>query len=154
MARMAGLLAAAILALLLAGCADTADDPLPAACLDVPAKFVAALERAPGAVRLADGTRLSTCVSRAHDGSELQSLGLALTGAADTLRARLATDPAPAATALGYLVGAVRTGVSANEGLASELARRVERAATLADDAPAAAVAAHASGLRAGASSG
>jgi hypothetical protein len=153
MAAMAGLLAAAILVLLLAGCATVEKDPVPAACLGGPASFVRALERAPDDVRLPGGTRLSTCVSNARRDSELQALGLSLTGAADTLRARVASDPA-AAAALGYLTGAVRAGVTANEGLAAELGRKVERAAKLDDGAPAAARAARATGLRAGTASG
>jgi hypothetical protein len=153
MAAMAGLLAAAILALLLAGCATVKKEPVPAACLGAPASFVRALEHAPASVRLAGGTRLSTCVSRARSDSALQALGLSLTSAADTLRARVAADPT-AAVALGYLTGAVRAGVTANEGLAAELGRRVERAAKLEDGAPAAARAAHATGLRAGTTSG
>jgi hypothetical protein len=153
MAGMAGLLAAAIVALLLAGCATSEPEPEPAACGAPAATFVRALERAPGAVRLADGTRLSTCVGRARSDADLQSLGLSLTSAADTLRERVAGDPA-AAAGLGYLTGAVRAGVATNAGLATELGRRVERAATLGDGASRAAVAAHAGGLRAGADGG
>ncbi|MDX6688982.1 MAG: hypothetical protein QOG15_439, partial [Solirubrobacteraceae bacterium] len=40
MASMAGLLVAAMLALLLAGCATVQDAPVPAACLGAPATFV------------------------------------------------------------------------------------------------------------------
>jgi len=149
MPAMAGPLVAAILVLLLAGCARAQDDPVPAACLDEPATIVRALERAPGAVKLADGTRLSRCVSRARADGDLQALGLSLTTVADTLRARVRVDPG-AAAGLGYLAGAVRAGAAANEGLAAELARRIERATALAADAPPAARAAMARGLRAG----
>jgi hypothetical protein len=152
MARMAGLLAAAIVVLLLTGCGRQ-DAPEPDACRDTAEAFVHALARAPGPVRLADGTRLSTCVGRARDDADLQSLGVALKGAADALRARAASDLA-AATSLGYLAGAVRAGVARNAGLTSELGRSVERTARLDDGAPQAALAAHASGLRAGTDSG
>jgi hypothetical protein len=147
------LLLVAILALLLAGCATVKDDPAPAACNGAPASFVLALERAPGTVRLEDGTRLSTCVRRARTDGELQTLGVSLVAAADALRARVASDPA-AAAGLGYLTAAVRTGVAANQGLATQLGRRVEHATTLDDGASAAALAARARGLLAGRSSG
>jgi hypothetical protein len=114
---------------------------------------VRALAQAPGAVRLSDGTRLSTCVRRARADADLQALGMSLITVADTLRARVASAPA-AAAGLGYLAGAVRAGVAANQGLAAELGRRIERATALDDDASQPARAAHALGLRAGASGG
>jgi hypothetical protein len=148
---MARPLAAAVLALVLAGC-NAEREPVPAACLRA-AEIVRALEHAPQAVTLADGTRLSTCVRRARDDGELQALGLSLTTAADTLRARAASDPA-AAAGLGYLAGAVRAGANANQGLASELTRRIDNASALGDGAAPAARAALARGLRAGTGSG
>lgn len=153
MAAMAGLIVAAILVLLLAGCAPARDEPVPAGCLGEPATIVRALARAPATVTLPDGTRLSTCLRRAREDGDLQALGVSLITVADMLHARLTADLG-AATALGYLAGAVRAGVAANQGLATELGRRIERATALADDAPAAAQAAHASGLRAGVSGG
>lgn len=152
MARMAGLLAAAIVVLLLAGCGKD-DAPEPDACRDTADAFVRALERAPAPVRLADGTRLSTCIGRVRSDADLQSLGVSLKGAADALRERAGSDLA-AATALGYLAGAVRAGVAHNAGLTTELGRSVARAARLDDGAPQAAVAAQASGQRAGADTG
>jgi hypothetical protein len=153
MAATPVLLVAALLAPLLAGCATVKDEPQPLACHGAPASFVRALERAPAAVRLADGTRLSTCVSHARTDGDLQALGASLVAAADALHDRVAADPT-AAVGLGYLAAAVRTGVAANQGLASTLGRRVEHATSLADDASAAAQAARARGLLAGESSG
>jgi hypothetical protein len=153
MAAMAGSIVAVILALLLAGCAVVRDEPVPAGCLGRPATIARALARAPGAVTLPDGTRLSTCVRRARADGDLQALGVSLTTVADMLRAQVASDPG-AAAGLGYLAGAVRAGVAANQGLAAELGRRIERATALADDAAQAAQAAQAQGLRAGVSSG
>jgi hypothetical protein len=144
---------AALLALLLAGCASARDDPVPAGCLAKPATIVRALARAPAAVTLADGTRLSTCLRRARGDGDLQALGVSFISVADALRARAASD-LRAAAGLGYLAGAVRAGVAVNQGLATELGRRVERATALADDAPAAARAARARGLLAGESRG
>jgi hypothetical protein len=153
MAAMAGPIVAAVLALLLAGCATARREPVPPGCLGQPAAIVRALARAPGAVRLAGGTRLSTCVRRARADGDLQTLGVSLVTVADMLRARVAADPA-AAAGLGYLAGAVRAGVAANQGLAGELGRRIERATALDDDASQPARAAHARGMRAGASGG
>jgi hypothetical protein len=150
MAAMAGRpTVAALLALLLAGCSQTRDDPVPAGCLARPATIVRALARAPGAVQLGDGTRLSTCLRRARGDGDLQALGVSLISVADALRARVATDPR-AAVGLGYLAGAVRAGVAVNQGLATELGRRIERATALAADAPATARVSRELGLRAG----
>jgi hypothetical protein len=153
MAAMAGPIVAAVLALLLAGCATAQREPVPSGCLGQPAAIVQALAQAPGAVRLAGGTRLSTCVRRARADGDLQTLGVSLITVADMLRARVASDPA-AAAGLGYLAGAVRAGVAANQGLAAELGRRIERATALDDDASQPARAAHARGMQAGASGG
>jgi len=131
MARMAGRTASAALlvTLLLAGCTKERER-LPAACLTTPGAIQRALERAPAAVTLADGTRLSTCVSRARADTELQTLGAALIGAADRLAARAATDPA-GPMRLGYLRGATRRGVESNRDLAANLLRRIEQTTVL-----------------------
>lgn len=149
MRLMARRLSAATIALVLAGC-GAEPRRLPAACLAEPATIVRALERAPAAVALADGTRLSACVRLARREGELQALGVSLTAAADNLRMRAPSDPG-AATALGYLAAAVRAGATANQGLASELARRIENASALDGRAPPAVHAALARGLQAGA---
>jgi hypothetical protein len=153
MAAMAGPFVAVVLALVLAGCAGAREDPVPTGCMDRPATIVQALARAPSTVTLPDGTRLSTCLRTARADGDLQALGVSLISVADTLRARVASDPG-AAVGLGYLAGAGRAGVAVNPGLAAELGRRVERATALADDAPQAVQAARAKGLLAGESSG
>ena len=61
---------------------------MPSACVAEPATLMTALRRAPGAVVLQDGTRLSRCVSAARTDGDLQSLGLSLGSLADALRAR------------------------------------------------------------------
>ncbi|MGI8728863.1 MAG: hypothetical protein ACR2LK_02530 [Solirubrobacteraceae bacterium] len=118
---------AALGTVLLVACGSPEASPLPVACLGEPSAIRAALQRAPQAVRLADGTPLSRCVSQASAG-DLQTLGVRLTRVADDLRARAGSDPA-AALQLGYLVGAVRRGAALTPGIAAQLARRVERAA-------------------------
>ncbi len=112
--------------LLLVSCGATTPAPLSAACLGDSADVLAALQRAPQAVRLAGDTPISQCVSRAGD-ADLQALGVTLTRAADALRARSSSDPV-AALRLGYLVGAVRRGAAQTPGIAAQLARRVQQA--------------------------
>jgi hypothetical protein len=116
-------------ALLLAGCA-TDSERVPAACLNGAATIEQALGRAPGAVTLADGTPLSTCVDRARGEAELQTLGGTFMMVADDLRARAPTDDG-AALRLGYLLGATRRGVAKNPGMAANLGRRLEQATAL-----------------------
>jgi hypothetical protein len=145
------LTATAVLALALAGCSD--DEPaVPVACLQDAASVQLALAAAPRAVTLADGTRLATCVARVRDDGDLQTLGVTMTAVADELEARAAREPA-AAVRLGYLVGAVRKGARDTNGIALELARRMEGTAAL-DGAPPAARAALRRGLRAGEATG
>jgi hypothetical protein len=124
---------AAVGVLAFAGCGSSEPAQTPAACQDS-AAVAKALERAPGAVRLAGGTTLSRCVSLAaiRDG-DLQALGYALTRVADDLAIAARSD-AVAAQRLGYLIGAARRGAGKTPGLASQLARRLEQTATF-DDA-------------------
>ncbi len=145
--------AVAVALLLLAGCTNE-PDPVPAACFDGPAAMLSALERAPGAVALADGTRLSRCVSAARTDADMQSLGLVFVRMADTLRAQAARDPV-AALRLGYLAGAVKSGAASSaSGITTQLARRVEQVATLEENSGAGAAAALRRGRRAGEHSG
>ena len=148
-------LVVAVLAVGLAGCGNRkVADRVPAACFGKPATMLAALERAPAAVALADGTRLSRCVGAARTEGDLQTLGIAFMRVADTLRPRAATDPV-AALRLGYLAGAVHAGARLSSGsIAAQLARRVEQVATPGAGATSAAAAALARGRRAGERSG
>jgi hypothetical protein len=148
MGPMASRIAALLLvALPLAACTKQ-DEPVPAACLDQPAAIERALARAPAPVTLADGTALSTCLSRARTDAELQTLGLSLMSVADDLRARAPRDGG-AALRLGYLAGATRRGVAHNPGLATQIGRRIDQALRL-DGAAAETRAALTRGLQAG----
>jgi hypothetical protein len=152
--RIATLGAALAASILLAGCVKQEPDPVPTSCVGEQAALLTALARAPRAVALPDGTRLSRCVSTARSDGDLQSLGLSLGRVADTLRARAAIEP-DAALQLGYLAGAVRTGARrASSGIADQLARRMTQLGTLAPGASAASAAALARGARAGEVSG
>lgn len=137
----------------LAGCTQE-PDPVPGACLAEPAALLAALRQAPAAVALADGTRISRCVSAARTDGDLQSLGVSLGRTADALRARAGADPG-AALQLGYLSGAVQAGARrASSGIADQLARRIGQLAALDAGGPPAATAALRRGQRAGERSG
>jgi hypothetical protein len=116
---------ALVVALLLAGCARDAES-VPAACLGDPAAIEQALARAPARVTLSDGTPLSTCVSRARNDAELQTLGTSLMRVADHLTAYSSADRV-ATMRLGYLIGAARRGARKNPGLAANLVRRLEQ---------------------------
>ena len=146
------LLTAALAALTAAGCSTQDPEPVPAACIESREAIAAALQAAPRAVTLADGTRLSQCIERARTDAELQTLGIVVTGVADDLALHARDDPRAAAR-LGYLIGAARDGARRTNGVALELARRLEQTATL-DGAPAAIHAALQAGLRAGEATG
>jgi hypothetical protein len=141
---------AVLLCLALAAC-GVKERAVPPSCTAGPRVIERALAAAPGAVRLPDGTALSTCVRDADTDAELQNAGFVLTAAADSLAARATRGDAVAALRLGYLAGAVRRGAAHTAGIAAELQRRVERAgAYVAEDGGARAGAALHRGLAAG----
>jgi len=153
--RPAALLAVAAAAAALAGCGGSDAPPVDEACLSSPDRVEQALARAPAAVTLPSGTRLSDCVSRARTDADLQTTGLVLTRAADHLAGRAQAGDARAALALGYLVGAARRGAARTNGIHAELAHRVESAARVLAGAGAPAVeGALERGLRAGQATG
>jgi hypothetical protein len=115
----------------LAACGGSAEESkTPDACLSGPTYYSAALERAPGAVRLPGGVAISDCLVRNQQTGDLTNVGSYLLHVATQLnaRARRAAVPAPTVQ-LGYLVGAVARGATNTGGIHSELQRRIETAA-------------------------
>jgi hypothetical protein len=121
-------------AVAVAGCGQ-ADTTFPPACNAGTRAIQKALETAPAAVALADGTTLSSCVNRARDGADLQTVGAFYTAVADGLAARVKTSDA-AALRLGYLLGATRKGARTTNGIHGELVRRLEQSARVDGAAP------------------
>jgi hypothetical protein len=111
-----------------AGCSRDEAPPLPVACTDGPQAIGAALQAAPGEVRLEDGTALSECVERARSDADLQTLGLTLTRVAEDLK--VDGD----AVRLGYLIGAARRGAPGDSSVQLELVRRLERSGARLDE--------------------
>jgi hypothetical protein len=100
---------------------------MPRACIETSqAAYERALAAAPGAVRLPGGVAISTCTRHVKTDAELQNLGTLVHTVAEGLAERAADGDARAALQLGYLAGAVGAGADRSNGIAAELARRVE----------------------------
>jgi hypothetical protein len=117
----------------LAGCEGRGGHDVAPACRTGSAAVLTALRAAPGRVTL-EGTSLSACVREATGGGELNDIGLGYLDAASQLAHAAERRPeGPEALRLGYLVGAVHRGASADMGPASELVRRLDSEAAPAD---------------------
>jgi hypothetical protein len=117
----------------LAGCAGRGGHDVAPACRTGSTAVLSALRAAPGKVTL-DGTPLSSCVREATGGGELSDIGTGyLDAAAQLARAAARRPEGKEALRLGYLVGAVHRGASAQMGPASELVRRLDSEATRVD---------------------
>jgi hypothetical protein len=114
---------------LIAGC-GSADERTPAACLDGPAAYARALRGAPAAVRLADGSTISACLTQNQGAGDLTRVGAAMVAVATSLNAEArAGGGRAAARQLGYLVGAARLGAEDTDGIHVNLVERLETAA-------------------------
>ena len=120
---------ALVAGLVLAGCGS--DDPeTPVACLADADAYLAALESAPGEVRLDGTTPISECIVDGQAGGELAQVGAPLVAAATELNRRALEDPGrEAAVQLGYLVGAVQEAASTTGGIHRDLVIRLDAAA-------------------------
>jgi hypothetical protein len=116
----------------LAGC-GSGDEELPVACTEGEDAVRAALREAPGKVRLG-GTPLSRCLSGAPGGDQVQVVGTAFVESASALATEARRRPeGRSALELGYLVAAARRGAS-NQGVHSELLRRLDQEAAPFED--------------------
>jgi hypothetical protein len=117
------------IAILLAGC-DNQDDSTPVACLQGQDIYLAALAKAPGAVKLAGETAISECLAENQQGGDLATVGEAMVETATELNGEARTVPSsPAALRLGYLLGAAQRGADETEGIHADLIRRLTVAA-------------------------
>ena len=109
------------------GCSREADEGVPEACRQGEGAVRDALRSAPDNVSM-DGTLLSECLDDTTDGGELQEVGAAYVGVASDLAAAASRNPdGPAATRLGFLVGALRRSEAGAQGVGAELQRRIEQ---------------------------
>jgi len=118
------------LACVIAGCGDAKDSSTPVACLEGQDIYLAALAKAPGAVRLAEETAISECLAENQSGGDLANVGEAMIETATLLNGEGRAAPeGPAPVRLGYLIGAAERGASETEGIHSDLIRRLTVAA-------------------------
>jgi hypothetical protein len=116
----------------LAGC-GSGDEELPVACTEGEDAVRAALREAPAKVRLG-GTPLSRCLSGAPGGDQVQVVGAAFVESASALATEARRRPeGRSALELGYLVAAAHRGAS-NQGVHSELLRRLDQEAAPFED--------------------
>lgn len=117
-------------ALAVAGCGSDEPGATPAACLAGPQGYLDALEAAPQEVSL-DGTPISDCLTDEQAAGQIADVGEAMVGAATQLNDEARKQPLGSSTVqLGFLVGAVRERAKQTGGIHTDLARRVETAAT------------------------
>jgi hypothetical protein len=129
--------AACIFAVMLvvgAGCARHSGlDHAPAACIggvpsDRVAELRAALAKAPGAVALPDGTRISDCLAHDSGSGDIQTVGATLLTVTEDLAGATGRRRSDVAlTELGYLIGAAHRGAAGAQGVADELVRRLDQ---------------------------
>lgn len=124
----------AALAVFAAGCDGTADST-PVACLEGAPAYLAALEDAPGEVRLEDETPISDCLAANQTGGDLAEVGTAMLAATTELNVKARAQPGGASNLqLGYLLGAAQRGAEESEGIHAELIRRLSAAARYSPD--------------------
>jgi hypothetical protein len=132
---MSGRIAIALLALgVLAGCGQPSDTT-PVACLEGEGAYLKALDKAPGEVKLRDGTLISECLGENQQAGDLATVGTALVAVATKLNAQARAEPGGDANLqLGYLLGAAERGAAKTDGIHVELVRRLTAAARYSPD--------------------
>jgi hypothetical protein len=122
----------ACLAIVLAGCGSSDDEPsTPSACLDGAEAYVEALADAPDEVLVGGETPISDCLPDGQPAGEQSDVGEAMVAAATELNDQARKAPqGEVPVRLGYLVGAVQAAAESSSGIHEDLALRVESAAT------------------------
>jgi len=132
--RIAVAVAFALIAI--AGCGKQ-DESTPVACLQGQDIYLAALEKAPDAVKLAGETPISDCLAENQDAGDLATVGEAMLETATVLNGEARAVPSsPAAMRLGYLIGAAQRGADRTEGIHADLLRRLTVAARYTPEGP------------------
>jgi hypothetical protein len=126
MLRRSPIVLAAVALVVFAGCGAKKNDLAPAACLVTNHGYLSALQRAPGEVRLAGTTPISSCLVPEQDAGQLANIGREMIVAATKLNLQARGGSQPAAVQLGYLIGAVSKGADA---IHTDLVRRLNSAA-------------------------
>jgi len=127
---LAPIVAAILCATALAACGSDSTPDTPDACLQNPEAFLTALEGAPAAVELEDGTTISDCIVPGQQAGDLAQVGQSLVLAATRLNVEGRAHPTgKAPVELGYLVGAVQEGAEKTAGIHADLLRRLASAA-------------------------
>ena len=120
-------------ALLAVGCGRDQTVTVPAGCEAGAEAVSSALASAPAGVTV-EGTPLSDCLVARSEASDVQQIGSVYLSVASRLAADARANPqGPAATQLGYLMGAVTRGAGRTQGIHSEILRRLEQELTLVD---------------------
>lgn len=120
-----------------AGCGSEDAPETPAACLAPASEYLAALEAAPRAVRLAGPVAISDCLVEDQPPGALGDIGQSIVDAAEVLNREARRDPSgQASVQLGYLVGAVQEGESRTGGIHADLVIRLDAAARFTGAAP------------------
>ena len=130
MRRISLAIVAALGALAPAGCGSDEPPETPAACLVPASDYLAALEAAPGEVRLGDETPISSCLVEEQQPGALGEVGGSMVEAATTLNRAARERPQGEQTvALGYLVGAAEQAAETTGGIHADLVLRLNAAA-------------------------
>ncbi len=128
--RRISCLAAGVALLAVAGCGGEDERETPAACLASASDYLAALEAAPGEVRLDGSVPISNCLVEEQTPGTLGAVGASIVEAAKQLNREARKHPSgQASVELGYLVGAVQEGESRTGGIHADLVIRLDAAA-------------------------
>ena len=130
-------LAAAVALLAVAGCAGEDERETPGACLASASDYLAALDAAPGEVRLDGSVPISDCLVEEQAPGTLGAVGESIVEAAKQLNREARKHPSgQASVELGYLVGAVQQGESRTGGIHADLVIRLDAAARFSGGRP------------------